>query len=143
MGPRNRGDRRQQGVADDGDPRRRVLQNVAIVRRLPQRVDGNRDRPDLDGAEERVEERRSVEQEQHDPLARPDAALTAQEIAASIDALGELVVGDPLGAAFDGDLGAASLEEVPVDEIARRVELLGNAEIPGGLHPRLPYLSGE
>jgi hypothetical protein len=136
-------DRRQQRVADDGHAGPRVVEDVAVVRRLPQRVDRYRHRADLDGAEERVEKRRLVQQEEHDPLPRPDATGVAQRAAAAIDALGEFGVGDPLVAAFNRDSRAAPLGEMPVDEKGRRVEPVGNAKIRGRLHASGGYFNGE
>ena len=61
---------RQKLRTDDDDARPRVANDVLIVLRFPQRVQRHRHRADLDRAEEGVEKRRPIEEQQQDSLFR-------------------------------------------------------------------------
>ena len=91
-----------------------------VVGGFPQRIQRNRHRTDLDRSEERVDERRTVEQQKENPLLAPHADSIAQRRTESIDAFVHLPVGHPLVAALDGDFAGASLVDVPIDEVASR-----------------------
>ena len=69
-----------------------VVQKVLVVVRLEERVDWNRDRADLDRAEEPGDERGAVGQKQHDALATLHAKI-AQRIPGPVDQLEDLRVG--------------------------------------------------
>src|SRR5207247_10507323 len=121
--------------ADDQNARPRMVENVSVIGRLPQRVDRNGYSADLDRAKEAVRERRAVEQQEDDALLGPDAEPIAQRAAAPVDAVQKLPVRDTLIAAFDGDRRAAALEHVPVDEVSGSVEDFRDAE-GGGVDGR-------
>jgi hypothetical protein len=72
--------------ADHCHPRPRIVKDVVIVRCLEQRVDRNRDGPNLDGAEKTDSELGSVEQKQEDSFLDPDPEL-AQTISEAVYAL--------------------------------------------------------
>src|SRR5207253_9770619 len=109
----------------------RIVQNVSIVSRFPQRVDRNRDGADLDRTEEAVRERRAVVQEQHDALFAADVEEAAECTSNPVHALVKLVVGDPLVTAFDRHGSAAALDEVAIDEVRGNVEGFGDAQRGG------------
>ena len=88
--------------------RPRIAQHVPVVGRLPERVQRDRHGADLDRAEEAVDELGAVEQQQQHPLLGPHAEA-AQRVAEAVDAPQQLVVGDPLVAALDRDVGAAPI----------------------------------
>ena len=117
-----------QCVAHDQHARARISEHVAIVRRLPQCIDGDRYRTYRDSAKERVKESGPVVQQQHDAVAAVHTARIAERIAAAVDAFRQLAVGDALVAAFDGDFGGAPFRDVAIDKPRRGVELLGYAE---------------
>src|SRR5574341_586207 len=84
-------------------------------------IERHRDDPGLDGAPEGVEELRAVLHHHEQPI----PALHAQPqpgVAAAVDALGQLRVGDVPGRAPDDHLLAAPLGQVPVDEGRGHVE---------------------
>ena len=131
---RDRGDARQQVCVDDRDAGAGIVENVAVVGRLPQRVQRDRHGADLDRAEERGGEGRRVEEEEDDAFFRPDAESVAEGAAAAVDPLGQVGVRHPLVAALDRHRRAPALGGVAIDEVARGVERLGDAEVGGADH---------
>ena len=117
----------QKRGAHDQHTRTRIVNDVLIVGRLPQRVQRNRHRARLDRAEEAVDEIGAVEEKQQDALLGPDVD-SAQRTAEPIHASQHLVVGDTGVAAFDRDVRAAPFLDVAVDEMGRDVERLGDTE---------------
>ena len=107
---------------DDDDARPRVANDVLIVLRFPQRVQRHRHRADLDRAEEGVEERRPIEEQQQDSLFRAHPVLVAQHGPGAVDVAQQVLVRHSHVAAFDRDVRAASFGDVPIDEPARAVE---------------------
>src|SRR5262245_58545968 len=118
----------EQRFADHDDARARVVQDVLVVRRFPERAGGNRYGADLYGAEERVDELGTVEKEQHDPLLDADVESLTQHVARAVDALEHLCIGDSLVAAFDRDFGAPPFSDVTIDEPAGGVERIRQRE---------------
>ncbi len=116
---------------DDGDGAA-VLEDVAQVVRRQERVRRDRDRADLDRAEERVDEGGRVQAEDDDALLHPDAEL-AQRVAAAVDARSELAVGDALALAADRErvLAHAAMR---VDERLDSVVAVGELRQPEVRH---------
>ena len=142
LAPGNGQDLWEQAFADDGHARSRVVQEVKVVGGLEQGVHGNRYGADLDRAEEAVGELRDVGEEEQDPLFPANAEDPAQRVAHPVDAGQDFVVGHPGRAALDGDLPPATFRHVPIDEVGRGVERLGNVQvrrqeraITGWVHP--------
>ena len=115
----------KQRRADDQHAGARIVEDVAILGGLPQRVDRNRHRADLDRAEEAAGEVRRIEQQQRDPLFPPHAEMVAQRAAGAVDALQQLLKRDALVAALDGDLRAAAFADVAIDKMRGDVEDVG------------------
>ena len=78
-------------LVHDENARVAVVQEVLVVVRLEQRVDRNRDRADLDRAEERGDERGAVGQKEHDALVTLHAKI-AQRVPGPVDQLEDLRV---------------------------------------------------
>ena len=136
-------DLRQQRLADDEHRGARVVQHVPVVRRRPERVQGNRHGADLDRTKEAVHERRTVGEQQDDPFPGPDVQCRAQRATEPIRACQHLRVGDPLVAAFDRDVVAAPVLDVAIDEPRRRVEDGGDPEVGcRHTHSRVPCGAG-
>lgn len=111
----------QKSFADDGCAGAGVVEDVFVVVRSGLGVDGNGDGADFDSTEEGVEKFRRVEKQEEDALFRADSE-TAKSIADAVGALEELLVGDTLVAAFDGDVLRAAFEDVAVHEVGGGVE---------------------
>ena len=92
----------QQGFADNQQTRATVVQRELVILRAPQRVQRHRNNPRLDRPEEAIGERRRVLQNQDDPLLGLQTTVSKGG-SEPVDSLGDLPVGDPLGAAFDRD----------------------------------------
>ena len=101
----------------------RVIEDVLVVVRFGLRVDGNGDGADFNGAKERVKEFGCIEQQEEHPFLCADTKI-AEGVAGAVGALEELLVGDTLFAAFDGDVLRAALENVAIHEIGGDVEEL-------------------
>src|SRR5258708_4270236 len=117
----------QESFANDSHPGAGVIENVFTVVRFGLGVNGNGDRADFDGAEEGVEEFRRVEKQEEDALFRANAEI-AKGVAGAVGALEELLVGDTLAAAFDGDVVRAALENMAIHEICGGVEELRKSD---------------
>ena len=120
---RNGFELRQKGFTDDGYAGAGVVEDIFAIVRLGLGVDGNGDGADLDGAKERVEKFGRVEKQEEHALFWTSAE-SAKSIAGAVGALEELLVGDALVAAFDGDVLRAAFEKVAVHEVAGDVEEL-------------------
>ena len=117
----------QKSFANDSYVGARVIENVFAVVRFGLGVDGNGDRADFDGAEEGVEEFRRVEKQEEHALFGADSEI-AKGVAGAVGALEELLVGDTLVAAFDGDVVSAALENIAIHKIRGGVEELRQSD---------------
>jgi len=120
---RNGFELRQKGFADDGYAGAGVVEDIFVIVRLCLGVDGNGDGADFDGAKERVEKFGSVEKQEEHTLFQMDAE-SAKSVAGAVGTLEELLVGDALVAALDGDVLRAAFEKVAVHEVGGDVEEL-------------------
>ena len=84
-------------------------------------VDWNGDPADFNGTEEGVEEFGCVEQQKEHTFLGADTKI-AKGVASTVSALEELLIGDALVAAFDGDVLRAALENVAIHEKRGDVE---------------------
>ena len=84
-------------------------------------VDWNGDGADFNGTEEGVEEFGCVEQQKEYAFLGADTKI-AKGVASTVGALEELLIGDALVAAFDGDVLRAALENVAIHEKRGDVE---------------------
>ena len=91
---------------------------MLVIRRLPQRVDGNGYGSDLQRTEKGIDELGTIGEEDDDALLDADLQLVAKRVSDTIHPLGELGVGNALGPAFDGDVTSAPLGRMPIHEIA-------------------------
>src|SRR5439155_12578372 len=123
---RNRLDLRQKLFADDERPRAGVVENVPIVGRSPQRVDGNRHGADFDRTEKAVGEFGTVDEKQDDLLLETNIDRVAQRAPEPVDAFEKLAVADALVAALDRDGFTPALVHVPVDKVCGDVEIFGD-----------------
>ncbi len=115
-------DRRFGRLVGDDDAGARVVEVVGVVLRLEKGVRLGGDRPDLLRAVPEGDELDGVgEHEQHAFLG-PDPELV-QDVAASVHELGQLRVGRRAAGADQGGPTAATLFDVPVDEVRGEVEL--------------------
>jgi len=121
----------EQRFADDGDAGAAVVEDVFVVLGLGLCVDGNGDGADFDGAEKGVQKFGRVEKQEKDPLFGADAELE-QGITDAVGVFQELLVGDPLVAALDGDFRAAAFVDVAVDEVRGDVEGVGQRDHESG-----------
>ncbi len=94
---------RKQRLAHDQDPRPAIIQDVLILGGLEHGADRDRDRSDLDGAEEAVSKLRCVWQQKGHTLLRAYAEIL-EHAAHAVDPLQKLTVGHRLVAAFKRDL---------------------------------------
>src|SRR5260221_7319656 len=117
----------QESFANDSYAGARVVENVFAVVRFGLGIDGNGDRADFEGAEEGVEKFRRVEKQEEHALFRANAEI-AEGVAGAVGALEELLVGDTLVAAFDGDVVRAALENIAIHEIRGGVEELRKSD---------------
>ena len=114
----------KKSFADDGYAGAGVVEDVFVFMRFGLGVDGDGHGADFDGAKEGVEKFGRVEKQEEHALFRMDAEI-AKSIAGAVGALEELLVGDALVAAFDGDVLRAAFEKVAVYEVGGGVEELG------------------
>ncbi len=84
-------------------------------------VDRDGDGADFNGTEEGVEEFGRVEQQKEYTFLGADTKI-AEGVASTVGALQELLVGDVVFAAFDGDVLRATLENVAIHEKRRDVK---------------------
>ena len=89
--------------------------------RLGLRVDGNGHGADFDYAEEAVEEFGAIEKKEEYAISRTHVEI-AKRVSGTIGAFEELLVGDAVGAGFDGDVFPAAFEDVAIHEISGDVE---------------------
>src|SRR5216684_6144555 len=113
----------KKSFADDGYAGAGVVEDVFVFMRFGLGVDGDGDGADFDGAKEGVEKFGRVEKQEDDALFWVDAEI-AKSVARAVGALEELLVGDALVAAFDGDVLRAAFEKVAVYEVGGGVEEL-------------------
>ena len=113
----------QKSFADDGYAGAGVVEDVFVIVRFGLGVDGNGHGADFDGAEKGVEKFGRVEKQEEDALLRADAEI-AKRVTGAVGALEELLVGDALFPAFDGDVLRAAFENVAVHEVGGDVEEL-------------------
>jgi hypothetical protein len=130
---RDRQHARQQGLVDDRHAGRTIGEHVLVVGGLPQGVQRDRNRPDLDRAEEAAGERPAVEQEQRNALLGPHVELMVKRVADPVHALVHVGIRQALVAAFDGHALAAALVQMPIHEIGRGVEDRRNIHSDGRL----------
>ncbi len=71
-------------------------------------------------------------QQQNHTLLGAHAELVPQRAPQAVDVPEDVAVGDALVAALDGDAIPAALHDVPIDEMRRDVERVGDAEVGGG-----------
>ncbi len=127
----------QEDVADDGDAGPGVIQHVLILVRLGQRANRNGHGADLDGAEKTVEKVRAIQQDEHDALLRPKAEI-AKGISGTVGVFQELLIGDLLFAAFNGDFRAAAFVDVAVNEMSCYVKGVGQVYHRLACSPKKP-----
>ena len=114
---------RQKAFAYDGDTRTGIVEDVFVVVRFGLRVDGDSDCANFYGTEEGVKEFGCVGEQEEHAFFRADTKV-AKCVAGAVGVLEELLVGDTLFAAFNGDILRAALEDVAVHEIGSDVEAL-------------------
>ena len=124
---RNGFELRKKGFADDGYAGARVVEDIFVIVRLGLGVDGNGDGADFDGAKERVEKFGRVEKQEEHALFGADSEI-AKGVAGAVGALEELLVGNTLVAAFDGDVVRAALENIAIHKIRGGVEELRQSD---------------
>ena len=117
----------QESFANDSYAGAGVIENIFAVVRFGLGVDGNGDRADFDGAEEGVEEFQRVEKQEEHALFRANAEI-AKGVAGAVGALEELLVGDTLVSALDGDVVRAALENIAIHEIRGGVKELRQSD---------------
>lgn len=112
---------RQKRLADYSNPRAAVVEDVFIVLRLCLRVGGDGDCADLDRAEEGVEELRRIQEQEENALfgTNPEGE---QGIAHAVGSFQQLLIGDPLVAALDGDFRRAAFLDVAIHEVRGDIE---------------------
>ena len=113
----------QKRFADDGHACSGVVEDVFVVVRLGLGVDGNGDGADFDGAEERVEKFGGIEKKEEGAIFGANAEV-AKRVAGPVGAFEQLLVGDALVTAFDGDILRAAFVDVAVHEVGGDVEEL-------------------
>ena len=118
----------EQFCADHQHARPRIIQNVLVVRWLPERVGRDGDGADFDRAEETVRERRAIEEQQHDALLGARVEPVAQCGAEPVHAFEQLRVRHTFVAAFDRHVRTAAFAHVTIHEMRRSIERLGDAE---------------
>ena len=116
LGQQRRRDDRHLGAA--------VVQEVQIVRGAHQRIRGDRNRADLDGAPERADELGRVQAQHQHAVLGLDADLE-QRVARSIDQIENVRVGERAVFVAKRRHGPAAFGDVAVDEPRRGVELRG------------------
>lgn len=114
---------RQKAGTDDCDLSMRVVQNVFVIMRLGLRVDRYRDGADFDRAEEAIKKFRRIEKQEEYALTRMHAEI-AKRVSSTVGAFEELLVGDALFVAFDGDFIPAAFVDVAIHEVGGDVEQL-------------------
>src|SRR6185436_6570937 len=117
---------RQQRGRHDGDLGAAVAQEVDVVGGAQQRVGGDGDRPQLDGAPERPQELGGVQAAHPDAVLHADTQLT-QRVARAVGEVLELGVGEDAALVVERGPRAAPLGHVAVDEPGRDVEVLRQA----------------
>ena len=105
-------------------------------------VDRNGHGADFYRAEEAVEEFRRVEKQKEDALF-PTNAEIAEGVANPVRTFEQLLIGDTLAGAFDGDVFCAPFENVAVHEICGDVELSRQRNHVAALIVRHHYSSGS
>jgi hypothetical protein len=111
----------QKSFADDSYMSAGVVEDIFVIVRFGLGVDGNGDGADFDGAEKGVEKFGRIEKQEEDALFWVDTEI-AKRVAGTVGAFEELLVGDALVAAFDGDVLRAAFENVAVHEVGGDVE---------------------
>src|SRR5260370_1368076 len=111
----------QKSFADDSYVSAGVVEDIFVIVRFGLGVDGNGDGADFDGAEKGVEKFGRIEKQEEDALFRADSEI-AKRVTDAVGALEELLGGDALVAAFDGDVLRAAFENVAVHEVGGDVE---------------------
>ena len=112
---------RQQRFADQGDVSAAAVEDVFVVLRLCLGVDGDGYSPDLDRAEEGIEELRRIQEQQENALFETNAE-GQQGIADAVGSFQQLLIGHPLVAALDGDFRPAAFLDVAIHEVCGDVE---------------------
>jgi hypothetical protein len=107
--------------ADNRDAGAAVVKHLLVVRGSGPGVYGDRDRADLDGAEETIQKFRRVVEQQEDTLFKPDVQF-AKSIAGAVSLFEKFPIAYLFTSAFDGDSLAASLLDIAVDEIGCDIE---------------------
>jgi hypothetical protein len=105
----------------DDEAAARILEQVGVVGGAQHRVERRRHDACLDGSPEEIEEGRAV-LDHHQQAVAGLEACRQQGVAGAVHALGELGICDRLAGGADGDLGAATLRQMPVDERHSDVE---------------------
>src|SRR5439155_21009680 len=114
VAPRQLFDMWQELWRNDQHASTRVVQDVEIVRRLPQRVDRNRHGAGLDRPEEGICKSWRVEEQQHDALFETNIEPLAERVPEPVDTLQHLPVGYTFAAALNRNLAAPSFANVAV-----------------------------
>src|SRR5580658_2840071 len=112
---------RQKRLADQSNARAAVVENVFVVLRLCLRVDGYGDSADLDRAEEGVKELRRIQEQEENTLFGTNAE-GEQGRADAVGSFEQLLIGDLLVAALDGDLRPAAFLDVAIHEVCGDIE---------------------
>jgi hypothetical protein len=114
------GERRQQRLGHETDPRARVGQDVSILLRGQQRVERDRHDAGPDGAQKNHREIDRVEHHHGDAVLAPQSE-PAEKIGEARRLAVELRIGDAPLAVDEGELVAAAVAEVAVEQLARGV----------------------
>ena len=107
--------------ADNRDAGAAVVEHLFVVGGPGPSVYRDRDRADLDSAEEAIEKFGRIIEQQEDTLFKPDVQF-AEGITGSVGSFEQLPIAYFFVSAFDGDSLAASLLDIAVDEIGGDVE---------------------
>lgn len=111
-----------EGIADDGDTCACIVQEEFVFVRTEKSIDGNGDGADLDGGEEGGGEFGNVGEKEQDAFFHADTESMTKGVAETIDAFGELRIGDTLVATLDGDAIGTTFAKMAVDEVIGGVE---------------------
>ena len=137
---RNGFELRQKSFAYDSYASAGVVEDVFVVVRFGLGVGRNGHGADFYRAEEAVEKFRRVEKQEEHAFFGTDAEIT-EGVADPVGTLEQLLVGDTLAGAFDGDVFRAPFEDVAVHEICSDVELSRQSSPVAALFVRHHYYS--
>jgi hypothetical protein len=121
-----------EGIVNDGDTCASIVEKEFVFVGAEKGVDGNGDRADLDGGEEGAGEFGNVGEKEEDAFFHADVESMTKGVAETIDAFGELRIGDRLVATLDGDTICTTFAKMAVDEIIGGIEARLILSVGGG-----------